>query len=241
MEKFKKRLVLGILPGLVLIMGLMTIFPVDKKSFASQWESTVNVRLYGESSDTVLVFLQDKSKVVITNTLSFPAFTVAVSDELELCRLTTGVYDGLSVLVLLKPVDVQKVLVLVKSQVEPRYVTETFQRPKKTWVEGYQRQGAYVKPYRRKDGTYVKGYYKKGGSVKGHWRTVGTETITNTVKKYPYSLTSERLNMLIFSILNSKYATELPAEEIASQIASLKNSLKSLETSNWSGFEHRPK
>jgi len=238
----------------ILVIGLVGNLAFCNEGFSSQlqvspWESAVKVKPYNESLNTLFSFLCSKEKVIINDELSMPAFNVAILTKSNLCQLTTGLNSDLSLLVLLKQVNSQKTLVLTKSQVKPEYRVETVQRPKKawverhyrkgTWVKGHSRSGTYVKGYYRKDGTYVKGHYRKGGWVKGHyrgggwvkgyWRTIGTETVTRTIIKYPYDLTSELLNSSVFRILDSKYSTEKPDQETQSQMESLENTLEDLE------------
>ena len=129
----------------------------------------------------------------------------------------------------MKQVNSQKTLILAKSEVKPEYRVETVQIPKRDWVKGHYRRGTYVKGYYRKDGTYVRGHYRRGGRVKGHWRTIGTEIATNTIKAYPYGFTSELLNDSVFGVLDSRYRSEKPDQEIQSQMESLRNTLKELE------------
>lgn len=244
-----KRLVL-----VILVIGLVGNLAFSSEGFSSQlqvspWESAVKVKPYKESLNTLFCFLCSKEKVIINDELSMPAFNVAILTKSNLCQLTTGLDSDLSLLILLKQANSQKTLVLTKSQVNPEYAVETVQRPEKvwveryyrkgTWVKGHSRRGTYVKGYYRKDGTYVKGHYRKGGWVKGHyrgggwvkghWRTEGTETITRTIKRYPYDLTPELLNSLIHTILGNRYKTEEPNKEIQSQMESLKNTLRDLE------------
>ena len=238
----------------ILVVGLAGNLAFSSEAFSSQlqacpWESTVKVKPYNESLNTLFSFLCSKEKVVINDVLSMPALNVSILTESNLCQLTTGLNSNLSLLILLKQANPQKTLVLTKSQVKPEYRVETVQRPKKvwvkphyrkgTWVKGHYRRGTYVKGYYRKDGTYVKGHYRKGGWVEGHyrgggwveghWRTIGTETVTRTIKKYPYNLTPELLNSSIYTILNNRYKTEEPNKEIQSQMESLRNTLKDLE------------
>lgn len=218
----------------ILVVGLVGNLAFSNKGFSSQlqaspWESTVKVKPYNGSLNTLFSFLCSKKKVIINDGLSMPAFNVTILTESNLCQLTTSLNNDLSLLILLKQANPQKTLVLTKSQVKPKYILETIQVPKKVWVKGHYRRGTYVKGYYRKNGTYVRGHYRKGGRIKGHWRTVGTETITRTFKKYPYDLTSELLNNSVFGILDSKYMTEKPDQEIQSQMESLKNALRNLK------------
>ena len=219
---------------IALVVGLVESLVFGQAGLSSQLqtpssESTVKVQLYAESLGTVLTFLCSKEKVTISDELSMPGFDVATLAEPDLHQLRTGSDSDLSVLVLLKQLNAQKTLVLTKSQVKPEYRIEAVQVPKRVWVKGHSRRGTYVKPYRRKDGTYVRGHYRKGTWVKGHWRTVGTETVTRTTKKYPYGLTSELLNDSVFGVLDSRYRSEKPDQEIQSQMESLRNTLKELE------------
>jgi len=218
----------------ILVVGLAGNLTFSSEAFSSQlqacpWESTVKVKPYNESLNTLFSFLCSKEKVVINDVLSIPAFNVSILTDSNLCQLTTNLNSDLSLLILLKQVNRQKTVVLVKSQVKPEYRVETVQIPRRVWVKGHYRRGTYVKGYYRKDGTYVRGHYRKGGWVNGYWRTIGTETITRAIKKYPYNLTSELLNNSVFRILDSKYRTEKPDQEIQSQMESLKNTLKDLE------------
>ncbi len=234
-----KKLVL-----VILAIGLVGNLAFCHDGFSSQlqvpsWESAVKVRPYSESLNTLFSFLCSKEKVVINDGLSMPAFNVTVLTESNLCQLTTDLNSNLSLLILLKQVNPQKTLVLTKSQVKPEYRVETVQRPKKvwverhyrkgTWVKGHYRSGTYVKGYYRKNGTYVKGHHRKGGWVEGYWGTIGTETVTRTIIKYPYDLTSELLNSSVFRILDSKYSTEELDQETQSQMESLENTLEDLK------------
>ena len=239
---FRKSLIVGTLTALTI--GLVGSFIFNGKSFSSKlqvfpWESTIEVKLYDESLDTVFTFLRNKKELVVNNELSLPAFDATILTEYNLYQLTTSLNSGLSLLILLQQVNAQKTLVLVKCQLKPENITETVQIPKEVWVKGHYRRGTYVKGYYRKNGTYVRGYYRGGGWVKGYyrggglvegyWRTVGTETVTRIIKRYPYDLTPELLNSSIHTILDNRYRTEGPNKEIQSQMESLKNSLTDLE------------
>lgn len=239
---FRKSLILVTLTALTI--GLVGSFIFNGKSFSSKlqvfpWESTIEVKLYDESLDTVFTFLRNKKKVVVNDELSLPAFDATVLTEYNLYQLTTSLNSGLSLLILLQQVNAQKTLVLVRCHLKPENITETVQIPKEvwvkghyrkgTWVKGHYRRGTYVKGYYRKNGTYVKGHYRGGGWVEGYWRTVGTETVTRTNKRYPYDLTPELLNSSIHTILDNRYKTEKPNKEIQSQMESLKNTLRDFE------------
>ncbi len=257
---FRKSLIVGTLTALTI--GLVGSFIFNGKSFSSKlqvfpWESTIEVKLYDESLDTVFTFLRNKKKVVVNDELSLPAFDATVLTEYNLYQLTTSLDSGLSLLILLQQVNAQKTLILVKCQLKPENITEIVQIPKEvwvkghyrkgTWVKGHYRGGTYVKGYYRKNGTYVRGHYRGGGWVKGHyrgggwvegyWRTLGTETVTRTIKRYPYDLTPELLNSSIHTILDNRYKTEGPNKEIQSQMESLKNSLRDLENAKKVGVE----
>lgn len=239
---FRKSLILGTLTALTI--GLVGSFIFNGKSFSSKlqvfpWESTIEVELYDESLDTVFTFLRNKKKVVVNDELSLPAFDATILTEYNLYQLTTSLNSGLSLLILLQQVNAQKTLVLIKCQLKPENITETVQIPKEvwvkghhrkgTWVKGHYRSGTYVKGYYRKNGTYVRGHYRGGGWVEGYWRTLGTETVTRTIKKYPYDLTPELLNSSIHTILDNRYKTEEPNKEIQSQMEFLKNTLRDFE------------
>ena len=237
-----------------LIVGLVANLAFGSEGLSSQsqpssWESSVKFGLYDESLKTLVTFLRSEEKVIVNDKLSMPVFDVTILTESDLYQLTTNLNSGLFLLVLLKQVNLQKTLILTKSQVKPEYRVETVQIPKEvwvkghyrkgTWVKGHYRRGTYVKGYYRKNGTYVRGHYRRGGWVKGYyrgggwvegyWRTVGTETVTRTIKRYPYDLTPELLNSSIHTILDNRYKTEEPNKEIQSQMESLKNTLRDLE------------
>lgn len=231
----KKNLALTVF--ICLLVGLIGNLALSDENSASPshsspslWESIVKIKVYPEPSDALLAFLSTEEQVPINNKLSLPAFEIVVSHvELNLSQLTTG-SNNISLLVLLKQLNSQQTLVLIKSQIRPEYITETVQRPKRVWVKGHYRKGTYVRGYYRKNGTYVRGHYRRGGSVRGHWRTIGTETTTRTIKKYPYALTPELLNDLIFKILDVKYKAEESDQEVQSQIESLKEFVEKLES-----------
>ena len=113
----------------ILVVGLAGNLTFSSEALSSQlqacsWESTVKVKLYNESLNTLFSFLGSKGKVVINDVLSMPAFNVSILTHSNLCQLTTGLNSNLSLLILLKQANPQKTLVLTKSQVKPEYRVE---------------------------------------------------------------------------------------------------------------------
>ncbi len=191
-----------------IVLILAALFIAIAIPIIANAETIEKAKIYEASPSEVLDSLSGSQKIEIKSNLFLPAFDITIVEE-STYKLTTRL-DNLSLSVLLKPASPQETLILVKSQVEPEYITDTTYVPKKTWVEGYYRKGTYVKGYYRKDGTYVRGHSRKGGYVKGHWRTTGTEAVTKTIKRYPYDITPEILGNLVYSILDSKYKRKIP-------------------------------